>query len=292
VTIPDSVTTISSNAFANNSLESVTIPDSVSSIGSYAFDSNKLVSVTIPDSVTTISSSAFANNSLESVSIPDSVTSIGDGAFGDNSSLRSVIFDGPAATVGTGNALGDQAAVQVYYYARYGADAVAGGFTAPKWHGYTTSVLQMREVVVSLDLDVNVGDTVAGAPVAVSVEGLLEGSAYAVVVRSTPTTIASGLASPTGTVSDASGRMPSGLASGPHTVTFTGTDTDGKAVSRVAYLTVSDTGTVTYLSYSAAESAVLAATGFDAAPFGAAALLLLVAGISLTLRRQTPIATS
>jgi len=219
------------------------------------------------------------------------VTSIGDGAFGDNSSLRSVIFEGPAATVGTGNALGDQAAVQVYYYARYGADAVAEGFT-DTWYGYTTSVLQMREVVVSLDLDVNVGDAVADSPVAVSVEGLLEDSAYAVVVRSTPTTIASGLASPTGTVSDASGRMPSGLASGPHTVTFTGTDTDGKAVSRVAYLTVSDTGTVTYLSYSAAESAVLAATGFDAAPFGAAALLLLVAGISLTLRRQTPIATS
>jgi LPXTG-motif cell wall-anchored protein len=84
--------------------------------------------------------------------------------------------------------------------------------------------------------------------------------------------------------------MPSGLAAGPHTVTFTGTGADGNAVSRIAYLTVSDTGTVTYLSYTAAESLTLAETGFEVVPLGAAALLLLAAGVALTLRRRRVIA--
>ena len=287
VTIGDSVTSIGNYAFHNNLLTSVTIGDSVTSFGNGAFSSNKLGSVTIPDSVTSIGSEAFRNNWLTSVTIPASVTSIGDVAFGDNASLTSVTFVGPApTTVGT-SALGVPAAVQVYYYEKYGLAAGAtDGFTAPTWKLYPASVLAPTAFVVSLDIDVTVGDTVAGATVEVSAEGLLVGSAYAVVVRSTPTTIASGHATSTGTVSDSTGRMPSGLAAGPHTVTFTGTDADGRAVSRVAYLTVSDTGTVTYLSYSAAESILLAETGFEVAPFGAAALLLLVAGVVLMLRRR------
>jgi hypothetical protein len=287
VTIPNSVTSIGLEAFAVNKLASVTIPNSVTSIGEYAFGSNLLESVTIPNSVTSIGNRAFYNNSLESVTIPNSVSSIDGGAFDGNPVLASLTFAGPAPTLGGAAALGNDL-VHVYYYAKYGVAAGATeGFTTPKWKEHPTSVLEETALTVSLDLDVTVGAPVADAPVEITAEGLLVGSAYTVVVRSTPTTIASGSATNTGTVSDSTGRMPSELAPGPHTVTFTGIDADGSAVSRVAYLTVSDTGKVTYLSYSAAESIVLAETGFDGAPLGAAAaLLLLAAGVALRLRRR------
>jgi hypothetical protein len=285
VTIGDSVTSIGPDAFNTNPLTTVTIPNSVTDIGHGAFFDNSLTSVTIPNLVTDIGNYAFAYNPLKSVTIPNSVTSIGGGAFAYNSSLESVTFAGPAPSLGGALALGDAAAVRVYYYAKYHKDVLANGFETPTWYGYPTSAL-VDVLTVSLDLDLNVGDSVADAPVEIAVEGLLVGSEYTVVVRSTPTTIALGNASNTGTVSDSSGRMPSGLAAGPHTVTFTGTDADGNAVSRVAYLTVSDTGTVSYLSYAAAESLALAETGFEVAPFGAAALLLLAAGVVLVSRRR------
>ena len=70
---------------------SYTIPDSVTSIGSDAFSGCKsLTSVTIPDGVTSIGGSAFYNCSLTSVTIPDSVTSIGGSAFYNCSSLKEV----------------------------------------------------------------------------------------------------------------------------------------------------------------------------------------------------------
>jgi hypothetical protein len=245
----------------------------------------------------------FNTTGSTTVEIPDSVlnrgngttytvTSIDSSAFASNK-LTSVTFAGPASTVGTGSALGRAAAVKVYYYEKYHADEVGtNGFTTATWYGYSTSALETA-FVMTLDLGLNVG-----ASVAVSVEGLLVGSADSVVVRSIPITIASGSATRTGTFSDGSGRMPSGLAAGPRAVTFTGTDSDGNAVSQVAHVTVNDTGTVTCVSYLAAESTVpdetgrdaeailLAETGFDAAPFAAAALLLLAAGVVLTLRRR------
>ena len=62
-TIPDSVTSISDEAFRYcTSLISITIPDSITSIGDEAFYQCKsLTSITIPDSVTSIGASAFYN---------------------------------------------------------------------------------------------------------------------------------------------------------------------------------------------------------------------------------------
>ena len=100
VTIPDSVTSIGSNAFYNCPIETVTIPaiaisyipksslktvvvTSGESIINYAFSGcSGLTSVTIGNSVTSIGKMAFQDCSgLTSVTIPDSVTSIGGGAF-------------------------------------------------------------------------------------------------------------------------------------------------------------------------------------------------------------------
>ena len=92
-TIPDSVTSIRSQAFSDcSSLTSITIPDSVTWIGEYAFSHcTSLTSVTIPDSVTWIGESAFKNcSSLTSVTIGNGVTSIEYSAFESCSSLTSI----------------------------------------------------------------------------------------------------------------------------------------------------------------------------------------------------------
>jgi hypothetical protein len=68
----------------DTTVTSVTIPNSVTSIGSDAFTSfTALSNVTIPDSVTSIGERAFQGcTALTNVTIPDSVTSIGKKAFG------------------------------------------------------------------------------------------------------------------------------------------------------------------------------------------------------------------
>ena len=136
VTIPNSVTTIKSDAFEectsltaidiseqnpkytsvdgivyNKNITkllrcpvgktSVTIPDSVTTIEEDAFYyCTSLTSVTIPDSVTTIEEGAFYYcTSLTSVTIPDSVTAIGVCAFGKCTNLTSVTISNNVTTV-------------------------------------------------------------------------------------------------------------------------------------------------------------------------------------------------
>jgi hypothetical protein len=99
--IPDSVTSIGSDAFSGGAfqsctgLTSLTIPDSVTSIGWKAFHGcTGLTSVTIPDSVTSIGEWAFWDcTGLTSVTIPASVTSIGNHAFDGCTGLKSVTFE-------------------------------------------------------------------------------------------------------------------------------------------------------------------------------------------------------
>ena len=96
VTIPNSVTSIGDNAFANcSSLSSVNIPNSVTSIGRFAFwGCTNLTSVAIPISVTSIGDNAFENCSgLLSVNIGSGVTSIGFCAFDECSSLSTIVVE-------------------------------------------------------------------------------------------------------------------------------------------------------------------------------------------------------
>jgi hypothetical protein len=86
VTIPSSVTKISSSAFYDyTSITTVTIPSSLSEIGISAFvncTSLNSVTFTSPSSVWSIEDSAFFGcKSLTSIDIPSSVTYIGSGAF-------------------------------------------------------------------------------------------------------------------------------------------------------------------------------------------------------------------
>lgn len=97
VTIPDSVTSISDEAFINcPKLTNISIPNSVTYIGFSAFSScTSLKSITLPSSLSTIQSYAFYNcGNLKTIRIPVSVTSIGNCAFDVCPSLMTVTYPG------------------------------------------------------------------------------------------------------------------------------------------------------------------------------------------------------
>ena len=81
---------------------SYTIPNSVTSIGSNAFTGCGLTNVMIGNSVTSIGYEAFAMCvRLTRVIIGNGVTSIGDAAFGNCTELRGVYFKGNAPSIGS-----------------------------------------------------------------------------------------------------------------------------------------------------------------------------------------------
>ncbi len=99
VDIPESLTTIGASAFEGNSLTSVVFPDSMISISSYAYYRNSLTSIKLNENLKTISGAAFDTNQIAKLVIPAGVTSIGDYAFFRNN-LTSVTVMGAATTFG------------------------------------------------------------------------------------------------------------------------------------------------------------------------------------------------
>ena len=136
----------------------------------------------------------------------------------------------------------------------------------------------------SITLGAAQGQLVAGSSVAIVASGLQATAPYTVVVRSTPQTIGTGNAV-SGAV-NTSVTLPSNLGAGWHTLTFSSTASDGSPMTSVLYFEVSSTGTL--LATSSTKPAALANTGFDAVPFIASgvALMILGAGVMLVARRK------
>lgn len=104
IIVPDSVTKIGNNAFEYcSNVTSITIPNSVTSIGTYAFyECGKLTSLNLPDSLTTIGNYAcYLCNSLTSVRIPTKLTTIGSYAFFGCTGLTEFTFPETVKTIGT-----------------------------------------------------------------------------------------------------------------------------------------------------------------------------------------------
>lgn len=93
--LPWGITKIAYNAFESHKAKSIIIPDSVTTIGANAFaECKNLTNVYIPGSVTTIGTQAFHScTKLKSVRIPNSVTQIGNGAFDWCDSLETIEVD-------------------------------------------------------------------------------------------------------------------------------------------------------------------------------------------------------
>lgn len=81
VIIPNTVTTIGSNAFEGTGITSVKIPTSVTSLDGSFIGCTALTSVEIPNSVTTLNGTFWKCSALTSIDIPNSVTTIGARTF-------------------------------------------------------------------------------------------------------------------------------------------------------------------------------------------------------------------
>lgn len=101
VTIPGSIKTIGDCAFSRcENLNSATLPDGLESIGEEAFGYTKLTSVTIPGSVKTIGKNAFYScHNVTSLTLSDGIENIGYGAF-DSTKITSVTIPGSVKTIG------------------------------------------------------------------------------------------------------------------------------------------------------------------------------------------------
>lgn len=105
VRIPTTVTSIGNGAFADcSNLNSILIPKSVTVIGENAFEScSRLTSFMIPDSISTIPKNMFrACTSLSNVTIPHSINSIEDFAFVRCSNLVNINLPVSVTSIGVG----------------------------------------------------------------------------------------------------------------------------------------------------------------------------------------------
>ena len=288
LTLNEGLSFISGWAFKNNNLTSVSMPASVEVIGEGAFDGNPgLIRVEFAgDAHLTYMVYADDGGSVPSLGRGTGLTVHylsrfdGDGGFssptwrgyasaadvvvsfelnghGDAAAQRIEIATAPAVPTVPAAAgwvfdgwFSDEALLEPFDFS---AGVNADVTVYAKWTAEPVVPAEPVAASLTLHLGVVVGKAVAGAKVTASGVGLREGSDLTVILRSTPTELVREAIGASGEVS-ASAILPAGLSAGAHTVTLSGVAADGTAMSKIAYFTVNATGTVTYLSYSTAET--------------------------------------
>lgn len=145
--------------------------------------------------------------------------------------------------------------------------------------GNTIPVINPR-ATAKIQLNLEIGEKVSNAPLSISSSALQPGAAYNVEVRSTPTVIASGKVSSSGTVSQTT-NLPTNLEPGWHTIVFTSTAADGTPFVSKVYFEIAADGTLL------ASSQELAYTGAsDNNWLGAIGVMALLAGALLFVVRR------
>ena len=126
ITIPETVTAIAANAFANTGIASLDLHGGIATVSSSAFQNCKnlttvklnegttfidalafngspVASLTLPESLTTIGKQAFQNTALTGdIVLPSKVARINDQAFAGNSAMTSIALPATLANLGEG----------------------------------------------------------------------------------------------------------------------------------------------------------------------------------------------
>jgi hypothetical protein len=101
-TLPDTVTTIYSYAFANSAVSKLTLPDSLTTLYSYAFaNCQSLTSLSLPDGMEIIDSYCFYNSGLTSFSWPRSITAIPNYCFDYCKALARITLPDTLTSIGS-----------------------------------------------------------------------------------------------------------------------------------------------------------------------------------------------
>lgn len=91
VSLPDTIKTISKEAFYDSGIENIHLPENLRQIGTMAFARSGLKDIIIPDKIKKLGEYAFYNCiELTAVTLPESVTKIPSGIFEDCCSLKTV----------------------------------------------------------------------------------------------------------------------------------------------------------------------------------------------------------
>lgn len=94
LTLPDTVTKIGTEAFANSTYSKINLPASLRIIGDRAFFGNRLNELELPQGLSTIGAQAFfSSKNLREVTIPKSVTSLAANSFGDCQKLTRITVE-------------------------------------------------------------------------------------------------------------------------------------------------------------------------------------------------------
>ena len=95
IVIPDTITTISSNAFSScSNLVTVSLPETLTTLRGTCFAwCKKLANISLPKNLTEIGTYAFSGCALTDLVIPASVDKINEQAFSEMPSLRTVTFE-------------------------------------------------------------------------------------------------------------------------------------------------------------------------------------------------------
>lgn len=96
--LPDSITTINSNAFYNTQIPLTTLPASIKTIGSGAFYNSRVAITEVPSTVTSLETNAFNNSKVATVTYKPNIA-IPQYAFYDCSLLTSFDVEGNVASV-------------------------------------------------------------------------------------------------------------------------------------------------------------------------------------------------
>lgn len=99
--LPQTITQIGSQTFANTNITSITIPSTVTSIGAMAFQNTKLTNIVLPNSVTSVEDNAFSEViTLASITLSNSLKSIGSYAFSGTIGLEKLELPTTLTTIG------------------------------------------------------------------------------------------------------------------------------------------------------------------------------------------------